>query len=167
MWNTVEEFANWYKEKGFPFKPPQNNSIYRTNNASAVVLWREGRFQAELYIADANDVTPEHSHPGVESVIVYLSGDGNTTINGEGVADPKPFWNMINEDGTSVLYQQSIRIDPSDTHGLITGDRGFAFLSLEMWPEDIETTSVTVRWEGDTTGDVHDIQMKKTMDNNK
>jgi hypothetical protein len=165
MWKTVEEFADWYKEKGFPFRPPQNNSIYRTNNASAVVLWREGRFQAELYIADANDATPEHSHPGVESIIVYLSGDGTTTINSKEVADPKPFWDLTNEDGTSVLFKQSVRIDPNDTHGLITGDRGFAFLSLEMWPEDIDTTSVTVRWEGETTGNVHNNQIVKTKGN--
>lgn len=164
MWNTVEEFAEWYKETGFPFRPPQNNSIYRTNNASAVVLWRQGRFQAELYIADANQDTPEHSHPGVESVIMYLSGDGNTTINSKEVADPKPFWDIINEDGTSVLFKQSVRVDPKDTHGLTTGDRGFAFLSLEMWPEDIETTSVTVHWEGETTGDLHVKQMEKTND---
>jgi hypothetical protein len=164
MWNTVEEFVEWYKEEGFPFRPPQNNSIYRTNNASAVVLWREGRFQAELYIADANNTTPDHSHPGVESVIMYLSGDGNTTINSKEVTDPKPFWDLTNEDGTSVLFKQSLRVDPKDTHGLITGDRGFAFLSLEMWPEDIETTSVTVHWEGETTGDVHDKQMEKTND---
>jgi len=165
MWNTVEEFAEWYKDEGFPFRPPQNNSIYRTNNASAVVLWRQGRFQAELYIGDADQITPEHSHPGVESVIMYLSGDGNTTINGKEVADPKPFWDLTNEDGTSVLFTQTLRVDPNDTHGLTTGPRGFAFLSLEMWPEDIDTTSVTVHWEGETTGDIHDKQRQKVLNN--
>ena len=72
MWNTVDEFAKWYEDSGFPIRPPQDNAIFRTNNASALVLYREEQFQAELYIADANDITPEHSHPGIESVIMFL-----------------------------------------------------------------------------------------------
>lgn len=165
MWKTIEEFADWYEAEGFPFKPPQNNAIYRTNNASAVVLFREGRFQAELYIADSDQVSPEHSHPGVESIIMYISGDGNTTVNEETIADPTPFWNLLNPDGTSVLYKQRIRIDPNDTHGLSVGGRGFAFFSIEMWPEDIDPSSVTVRWEGETTGGIHDKQITKVLGN--
>lgn len=163
MWNSVEEFAKWYEENGFPFRPPQNNAVFRTNNASALVLYREEQFQAELYIGDPNSVTPEHSHPGVKSIIVFLSGEGNTTVNGNFVADPRPYFNKVNEDGTSVLFKQRVVVDPNDTHGLTTYSKGFAFLSIEQWPEGVEPTSVTIRWEGDTTGDIHNalVQGKK------
>jgi len=155
MWNTVEEFAKWYEEENFPIRPPQNNAIFKTNNAYALVLYREGQYQVELYIVDPNSVTPEHRHPGVESIIMYLSGHGNTTINGEHVADPTSFWNLINEDGTSKLFKQSIRLDPNDSHGLVCGENGFAFFSIERWPDGIEPLSVAAHWDGETTGDIH------------
>jgi len=155
MWNTVEQFAKWYEENNFPIRPPQNNAIFRTNNASALVLFREGQFQVELYIGDPNSITPEHSHPGVKSIIMFLSGEGNTTVNGNFVADPTPYFNKVNEDGTSILFKQKITVDPNDTHGLTTYNRGFAFLSIEQWPEELKPSSVTLHWEGETTGDIH------------
>lgn len=161
MWETVEEFAEWYKENGFPFLPPQDNAIFRTNNASAVVLYRKGQFQAELYIGDPSCTTPEHSHPGVESIIMYISGDGETTINSKAIIDPKPYWDMKNLDGSSVLFKQSLRLNPEDTHGLTTGPRGFAFFSIEKWPDGIDPSSVAAHWEGETTGDIHDAAIER------
>jgi hypothetical protein len=155
MWNTVEQFAKWYEENNFPIRPPQNNAIFRTNNASALVLFREGQFQVELYIGDPNSTTPEHSHPGVESIIMVLSGRGSTTINGVEPADPRPYFDKINADGTSILFKQSIRLDPTDSHGLITYDNGFSFFSIEKWPDGVELSSVAAHWHGDTTGDIH------------
>ena len=156
MWNTVEEFAQWYEDNGFPIRPPQNDAIFRTNNASALVLFREGQFQVELYIGDPNSVTPEHSHPGVESIIMFISGEGTTTVNKKEVADPRPYFNMVNEDGTSILFKQKLRIRPSDSHGLTSYNKGFAFYSMEKWPDDVQPTSVAAHWHGETTGNLHD-----------
>jgi len=156
MWNSVEEFAKWYEENGFPIRPPQNNAVFRTNNANAVVVYREGQYQVEMYIADPNSITPEHSHPDVESIIMFLTGEGSTTVNSKEVADPSPYFNMVNPDGTSILFKQQLRITPKDTHGLTTYNRGFAFFSIEKWPDGVEPTSVAVHWHGDTTGNIHD-----------
>lgn len=165
MWKTLEEFVQWYEDSGFPIRPPQHNSIFRTNNASALVLYREGQFQAELYIADAGQDTPEHSHPGVKSVIMYLAGEGNTTLNGKAVADPRPFFNATNADGTSVLFRKKLFVDPNSTHGLMTYSNGFAFLSIEQWPDGIAPSSVTLHWKGETTGSVHDETIRKSRQN--
>jgi hypothetical protein len=163
MWNTVDEFAEWYEDSGFPIRPPQDNAIFRTNNASALVLYREEQFQAELYIADANDITPEHSHPGIESVIMFLSGEGSTTVNGKEKVDPRQYFNKINSDGTSILFKQKIRLNPIDSHGLICYSKGFAFLSIEKWPDGISPTSVAAHWQGETTGEIHDKIIKKVI----
>lgn len=165
MWNTLEEFAKWYEDEGFPIRPPQHNSIFRTNNASALVLYREGQFQVELYIADEGQGTPEHAHPGVNSVIVFLAGQGNTTINGQTIADPSPFFDKVNADGTSVLFKQKLFLNPNDTHGLVTYSQGFAFLSIEQWPEGVSPSSVTVHWSGETTGNIHNETIRKTKEN--
>jgi hypothetical protein len=160
MWNDVEEFLEWYVSNGSPIRPPQNNAIFRTNNASALVLYREGQFQVELYIGDANSVTPEHKHPGIESILVYLSGEGSTTVNEQQVADPKPYFNKVNPDGTSILFKQRVRVDPKDSHGLTTYSKGFAFYSFEMWPDGVSPTSVASHWEGETTGEIHNEMLR-------
>jgi hypothetical protein len=162
MWDSIEEFAKWYEESGYPICPPQHNAIFRTNNASALVLFREGQFQVELYIGDADSVTPEHSHPGVESIIVYLSGEGRTSINSitEKYREPAEY-DKVNPDGTSVLFKLAMRINPQDTHGLVTGSKGFAFYSIEKWDDSLTPTSVTIEWEGETTGDLHDETLLK------
>lgn len=165
MWNTVEEFANWFEENGFPIRPPHNDAIFKTNNASALVLFREGQFQAELYIVDSNSVTPDHSHPGVESIILYLSGEGSTTINREEVANSKIYFDKINSDGTSVLFKQKLRLNHTDSHGLVCYDKGFAFFSIEKWPDGISPTSVAAHWHGETTGEIHDILLKEQRNN--
>lgn len=162
MWNTVEEFAKWYEENNFPIRPPQHNSIFRTNNASAVVLYREGQFQAEMYIADPNSLTPEHNHPGVESIILYVSGEGSTSVNEKEIANPAPYFNAVNVDGTSVLFKQKVRITPNDSHGLMTYSKGFAFFSIEKWPDGVTPTSVAAHWHGETTGDIHDMIVRGT-----
>lgn len=156
MWNTVEQFAEWYEENQFPIRPPQHNAIFRTDNASALVLFRQGQFQVELYIGDPNSITPEHSHPGVESIIMFISGEGTTTVNEKEVADPRPYFNKVNEDGTSILFKQKLRISPSDSHGLTSYSKGFAFYSIEKWPDNIQPTSVAAHWHGETTGNLHD-----------
>lgn len=155
MWHSVEEFAEWYESADFPIRPPQNNAIFKTNNACALVLYREGQFQVELYIVDPNSITPEHRHPGVESIIMYLSGEGSTTINEVQPADPRPFFNMLNSNGTSILFKQKLRLDSNDSHGLVCYDKGFAFFSIEKWPDGITPTSVAAHWDGETTGDIH------------
>jgi hypothetical protein len=165
MWKTVEEFVEWYEANNSPIRPPQHNAIFRTNNASALVLYREGQFQVELYIGDANCVTPEHKHPGIESILVYLSGEGSTTVNEQEVADPKPYFDKINSDGTSILFKQRVRVDPKDSHGLITYSKGFAFYSFEKWPDGVTPSSVTCHWEGETTGEIHDNVIKQVNTN--
>lgn len=165
MWNSVDEFADWYEKEGFPIRPPQNNAIFKTNNAYAMVLYREGQFQTELYIVDPNSVTPEHRHPGVESIIMYLSGEGSTTVNEQQVADPRPYFNILNSDGTSVLFRQKLKLDSKDSHGLICYDKGFAFFSIEKWPDGIEPTSVAAHWDGETTGDIHNQTISRGSKN--
>jgi hypothetical protein len=43
MWNTIEEFAQWYKDNGFPIRPPFEDPVYVTDISYSYVLFREGR----------------------------------------------------------------------------------------------------------------------------
>jgi hypothetical protein len=140
MWNTVEEFAAWYKQNKYPIRPPQEDSVYVTEISMSYVLFREGQFQAELYLVKPHTWSPEHSHPGVENIIMTWGGDIGTTMN-----DIAP----------AIFGNQGPTIKDNDTHALHAGDRGGAFLSLEKWDDEIKPTSVTIRWQGETCGESH------------
>ena len=146
MWQTVEEFAAWYKANGMPIRPPKEDPVYVTEISMSYVLFREGQFQAELYLVKPNTGSPDHSHPGINNIIMLLGGDIGVKTNG--VIDMVP----SDIDIFGLLGQT---INSGDTHGLHVGDRGGAFLSLEKWDDNIKPTSVTIRWVGETCGDAH------------
>lgn len=146
MWKTVEEFAAWYKAEGMPIQPPKEDPIYVTEISYSYVLYRKGQYQAELYLVRPNTGSPDHSHPGVDNIILLFGGDIGVKTNGT--------INMIPPD-VDIFGLLGPTIVSGDTHALHVGDRGGAFLSLEKWDDNIKPTSVTIRWQGETCGDSH------------
>lgn len=155
MWNTLEEFVEWYKAEGFPIRPPFEDPVYVTDISYSFVLFREGQYQAELYLVRANTSSPPHCHPGVENIIMVWGGNPYTDINGVAIDYPEEF-NSKADDGTSKLFgMQGGKLTDSDTHALRTGTKGAAFLSLEKWPAGVSPNSVTINWVGDPVDPLH------------
>ena len=153
MWQTVEEFRDWYCQQGMPLKPPFKNPVFHTDNAMSLCLYREGRFQVELYITEAGATSPPHTHPGVESAFVYLAG--NIQFNLEGGANPDASqWQHARADGAHVLFGKTVSSPDGIPHWLKIGPEGGAFLSFEYW-KDKDPSSVTVNWDGEYVGQEH------------
>lgn len=155
MWNTLEEFVEWYKAEGFPIRPPFEDPIYLTDISYSFVLYREGQYQAELYLVKPNSETPDHSHPNVENIIMVWGGDLNTRI--DGVFIDYPAWlNDRSENGTHKLFGMcGEKLTDKKTHAVVAGAKGGALLSLEKWPEGSVPSSVTVNWSGDPVDPLH------------
>jgi len=154
-WQTLEEFVEWYKKTGFPIRPPFGNPVYVTDISYSFVLFRQGRYQAELYLVRPNVSSPEHSHPGIENIIMPWGGDVSFTENGifhdlsEHYKEPGP-------DGLNKLFGMvGPNLKGTATHSLICGALGGSFLSLEKWPEGRDMTSVTIAWEGEAVDSNH------------
>jgi len=155
MWDTLEEFVEWYKDKGFPLRPPFEDAVYITEISYSYVLYREGCYQAELYLVSPNSSSPEHSHPGVENIIMMLGGDVSLSENGKFI-DLSEYYKKPAADGTNKLFGMcSSKLDDSGTHALFAKDKGGAFISFEKWPEGIKPNSVTINWRGDPVGSEH------------
>lgn len=153
--NTLEEFADWYKQNGYPIRPPAVDCVYVTDNSYSYVLFRQGNFQAEIYLVQPNSGSPEHSHPKVENIILFWGGDASTTydgvpINPPAVAQPKGL-----DEPSPYFGAMGPKMTDEHTHSLRTGPRGAAFLSLEKWPENVRPTSVIVNWKGAAIGAQH------------
>ena len=139
-WNSVEEFAEWYKDNEYPIKPPVGEKIYVTDISYSFVLFREGQFQVELYLVKPNTFSPEHSHPGVDNIVLVWGGDiGHTAAS---ILTP-PFG------------VQGPTINNGSMHELHAGNNGCAVLSIEKWHDGIKPSSVSIVWEGDTCGETH------------
>jgi hypothetical protein len=119
------------------------------------VLFREGQYQAELYLVRPNTSSPEHSHPGVENIIMVWGGNVHTIQNGK-LFDYSDHYREPSKTGTNKLFGMcSEKLTDEQTHALIAGDKGGAFLSLEKWPEGVTPNSVTINWAGDPVDPSH------------
>jgi len=154
MYNSVEQFRDWWLKAGRPIRPPFKNPIHTTDIAYALCLYRDGRYQVELYICKPNTETPPHKHPGIESVTMYLTGDlAFAKANGE-FADLS-MYQKPKENGTHMLLGKTAEINNGDQlHAARMGSTGGAFLIFEHW-KDKDPVSVTTHWEGELVGDQH------------
>jgi len=153
MWQTVEEFRDWYCAAGMPIRPPFLNPVFHTDNAMSLCLFREGQFQVELYITEPHSTSPKHTHPGVDSAFVYLTG--NIQFNLEGRDNPDASqWQYAKDNGAHALFGKTVSSPDGIPHWLLIGKEGGAFLSFEHW-KDKSPISVTTNWEGEPVGEVH------------
>jgi hypothetical protein len=150
----VEEFRDWWIAKGKPWRIPFDKPIHVTDIAYALCLYREKKFQVELYICKKNTQSPFHTHPNVESVSMYLSGDLAFSKD-DGSFYELSEYQKEKENGAHFLFGKSIEInDGNKPHALKIGNTGGAFLIFEHWKNGTPT-SVTTNWQGDLTGKIH------------
>lgn len=163
-WNNLPEFARWYVANNFPIRPPYDGPVYFTSISYSYVLYREGQYQAELYLIKPNAVAAEHSHPGVENIIMQLGGIINGTVNGWPLGDTTKASMQYNPDGTSLMFKIMGQVlTDKDVHSLTTGVTGGAVISFEKWPDGIKPYSLSENWEGPPIDSEHNIKKIETQ----
>lgn len=158
---TVEQFCEWWLKHKI-IRPPFVDGIFYTDIAASIILFRKAPFQVELYISKPETEAPFHSHPGVDSVLMYLTGNMNFGTDYK-VNDYSEFQKPNNEhEGTHLMFGRYSIVKDGGVHNLVTKKEGGAFLSFEKW-NGKTPTSVTVNWEGDPTGEMHKAAIKKNI----
>ena len=164
QWNTLEEFVDWYKSNNYPLRPPFEDPVYVNDNSHSYVLYREGEYQAELYLVAPNSYVPPHSHPNMENIIIVLGGEMDLR-NGKDYYDLTNFFDAPSPTGTSKLFGISTPKMTADTpHEVNILNKGAAFISLERWMNGSIPTSATLRWNGEAVGEIHKQQLKDEND---
>ena len=165
-WETLEEFVQWYKDNNYPFRPPFEDPVYVNDNSHSYVLFRQGQYQAELYLVAPNSYVPPHSHPNMENIIVVLGGEMDLR-NGKDYYDLTTFFNEPAPDGTCKLFGVATpKMTPNTEHEVNILGKGAAFISLERWTNNAKPTSATLRWNGDPVGEMHkaELDSRKSSD---
>jgi hypothetical protein len=156
---SVKEFMEWWVKERI-IKPPFLDGIFFTDIAASIVLFRNGPFQVEMYISKPNTESPYHSHPGVDSLLMYLTG--NLVFGKDGKQLDLSEFQKPRETDPEVhfLLGKFDILEPDQLHNLKTLGEGGAFFSFEKWNDRVPN-SVTVNWEGEPSGSLHKQVIEK------
>jgi hypothetical protein len=75
--DELEQFcANFLKQQtpmlgAVPFV----GAVSMVENVTSILLYRQGQFQVQMFAAPAGTVIPEHTHPNVDNIQVYVGGN--------------------------------------------------------------------------------------------
>lgn len=109
-------------------------------NVDAVVLHRTGLMQTELIQIQPHAVIPTHSHPGVDSIDLLVSGNlERFEVAGQRVG--------------RLLHGIGIRIAASAAHGGKATGAGVLYLSCQRW--DRLPSHIGLAWRGAPSCEEH------------
>jgi hypothetical protein len=138
---TLEDFvATWLQDT--PIKPPIN-SYCSVNGYIGLTLYRDDRFQVQMWVFPPHAVVTEHSHPSVDSWLVKVTGKFRLRLNGTWMSPreaTRTQWRGMNTWMT--------RIAANDVHGVTVGGEGASFLSITERTDGQEPESVHLVWDG-------------------
>lgn len=132
---SVRAFAVWWM-KHKPFRVPADGvRVYE--GVYGLTLYREGPFQAQMFIVKPNSGSPKHAHPNIDSVEYGIAGadtftsDRNHRIHG------------------------LICVAPMEFHTAAADKNGGAFISFQKWLNGTQPTSVELDWVGEPIDQDH------------
>lgn len=146
MHRNLASFARWFlAQSPLAWRVPKN-AIYEFDmqggKASGVVLYRDGRYQAELFIITHPGIFPEHSHPNVDSIELLIAGHIEFIVRGQSKLRPEVLAKKMPTLGTMVGVGAGV------SHGAILHEGGGSFVSLQRWREGVKIRSVGIDWDG-------------------
>ena len=151
-------FANWFAaQPGFGVPQSPFDGVTRVGAFSGLVLYRKAPYQVQLWQCDPNSEIPDHSHPHVDSIQQYLSGEMSLRLNGREVMP----MNTVKDDGSgySTARGAFIRVRPTDNHGATIGPMGACFLTYQHFLDN-NPRSVHMDWEGEPLSDEHAMEIQ-------
>lgn len=137
-WSGVQEFADWWMAQKMPIIFPKYPEVFMSDDATAISLFRKGRFQVELYLIHPKPGVPTHEHPGVEVIKI------RTGLPAGPVA-------------SDILHN-------GESHGsgmkLEAEVRGFPLLAIQHWLTR-DPTTIASMWKGPTVGPLHEALIRR------
>jgi len=154
--DQLEKFCAWFL-KTMPVlgAVPFSGAVSKIQDVTAILLYRKGQFQVQMFAVPEGTIIPEHTHPNVDSIEVYVGGNINFSHSGKYTC-PKEA--VFANDGPLKLSNrrgERIRVRPNDLHGGIFGEGGGVFLSVQHWLNGVEPHCVAADYNGVTMGEDH------------
>jgi hypothetical protein len=152
----LEQFAKWFHEQHGSLQCPFEGVSF-VGNFAQLVLCRHGQYQVQLGLARPYAEIPDHEHPDVDTILVYLTGEIVFRVDLEDAWDKTEIKSLSN--GLCSHRGRAVRVLPGQSHGASFGPFGGAFLSIQHWigkpPESVE-----MNWLGPSLSEDHDRALK-------
>lgn len=127
-----------------------------SGHSTSLILHRDPPYQAQLIIKYPNSIIPEHSHPNVDSIEVYIGGQMHAGVDGVFVSPEHSVCESHSHPlKVAASRGKAIRIYPGQLHGGVIGSSGGAFLSVQKWLNEVPPSFVQFDWSGPTLNGDH------------
>lgn len=134
---------------------PFEGAVHMIQDVTSILLYRHGQFQVQLFAVPEGTIIPEHTHPNVDSIEVYMGGNIHFSHSGKYMYDAA---SLVANSGPFKLAAKrgaTIRVRPNDVHGGVFGEGGGVFLSVQHWLNGVKPHCVAADYEGITMGEHH------------
>jgi hypothetical protein len=138
-WESVTEFGVWWVQAGMPIRFPVGAEVFRTDDATAVSLFRHGQFQIELYLIHPHPQLQDHEHPGVEVIKVRMGNNNETVGFTDALADGKS-------------HGAGVRLEAETI--------GFPLIAIQHW-KTREPITIAAMWKGKTVGPMQENLIRR------
>ena len=129
---------------------PFEGAVSKIENVTGILLYRSGQFQVQMFAVPEGTIIPEHTHPNVDSIEVYMGGNIHFSHSGKYSYDGAF---LIPDGGPLGLAKKRgnlIRVRPNDIHGGVFGKGGGVFLSVQHWLNGVTPHCVAADYDGIT-----------------
>lgn len=150
---TLQEFADWWLRES-PIRPPVG-AYDQVNGNVGLVLYRDGPFQVQLWTFPPRAEVTDHTHPGMDTILVRVAGRFHLRRNGKRIP--------LRESGRAEwrgLRTWTDVIAGDEPHGVTAGPTGGAFLSITERKDGREPESVHRVWAGDPLDARHAAELE-------
>jgi hypothetical protein len=156
--DPLYEFAcSFLEEKPLADYIGAADTFSRIAEVKALLLFREGSFQVQIFTVPPYYIVPAHTHPNVESIEVYVGGQIRFSHRGNFVFEGR---DPVDNLDISPFKWRMLRVSPEDRHGAVVGATGAVFISIQRWLNDIEPHCVAADYTGPVMDASHLILVK-------
>lgn len=141
----VLDFMRWYLTQTPVIPLSQFAGVNFVGDFALLTLFRQDKYQVQLTLCRPGAFIPEHTHPLVDSVVIYVTGEIDFVLNGENIYPHGAIHALPN--GICSQNSHWVRVKPGWTHSAKIGPRGGAFMTVQYWPEG-KVESVEMDWVG-------------------
>lgn len=138
---NLKEFVDQWLA-GSRLQPP----IYAYEKAGGnvgITLYRDDRFQVQVWTLPPESVVTEHKHPNIDTWLVRVAGKIALRINGRWI----PLHEMERTEWLGMRTWMQ-RVQPGDLHEVTVGKPGGSFLAISERTDGQPPVSVHRAWEG-------------------
>lgn len=119
-----------------------------------VTLYRDERFQVQIWTLPPNSVVPEHAHPATDTWLVRVAGKMRFKLSGRWV----PLHEMERTRWLGLATWRH-RVPPGEPHEVAIGHPGGSFLAISERMDGMAVVSVQRDWAGPALDDVHRLAL--------